>query len=406
MSTTREKSTRTVETVYQNSELLTLNMGPQHPSTHGVLRLIAELDGETVVSLKPVIGYLHRAKEKTAEIKTYHQFIPYTDRLDYLSPMSNNYALVSTVEKLLGIEETERCKYLRTILCELARVSSHLLWLGSHALELGAMTVFLYSFQEREPIYDFFEEIAGARFTVSFMRVGGVARDMPDGWLDRISKFLDKFEKRYEELDTLLTMNEIFILRTKGVGPISAEQAKSLCLSGPSLRGSGVPWDIRKDNPYLVYDRLDWDMIVDDGCDTYARYIVRMKEMLESVKIIRQCIQQMPAKGGVMIDNPKIAFPAKEKVHESMESLIHHFILASEGFQTPKGEVYNSIEAPKGELGFYIYSDGGVKPYRMKIRSPSFNNMQSLEPMCVGQMIADVVAVIGSLDVVLGEIDR
>ena len=320
--------------------------------------------------------------------------------------MSNNSALVSTVEKLLGIEETERCKYLRTILCELARISSHLLWLGSHALELGAMTVFLYSFQEREPIYDLFEEIAGARFTVSFMRVGGMARDMPDGWLDRISKFLDKFEKRYEDLDNLLTMNEIFILRTKGVGSISAEQAKSLCLSGPSLRGSGVPWDIRKSNPYLVYDRLDWEMIVDNGCDTYARYMVRMKEMLESVKIVRQCIQQMPAKGGVTIDNPKIAFPAKEKVNENMESLIHHFLLASEGFQTPKGEVYNSIEAPKGELGFYIYSDGGAKPYRMKIRSPSFNNMQSLEPMCIGQMLADVVAVIGSLDVVLGEIDR
>lgn len=397
---------RTVEQDYTGPETMLLNMGPQHPSTHGVLRLIIELDGETVVGLKPVIGYLHRGKEKLAEVKTYHQFMPHTDRLDYLSPMSNNYALVSTVEKLLGIEETEKCKYLRTTLCELARISSHLLWLGSHALELGAMTVFLYTFQEREVIYDLFEEIAGARFTVSFMRVGGVARDMPDGWMGRVKKFLDEFPARYDELDTLLTMNEIFILRAKNVGKISAEDAIGLGLSGASLRASGVPWDIRKSAPYLVYDRLDWDMIVDNGCDVYARYLVRMKEMLESAKIVRQCIEQMPKEGGVVIDNPKIIYPAREKVHESMESLIHHFLIASEGVQCPEGEVYNSIEAPKGELGFYIYSTGGAKPYRMKIRSPSFVNMQALEPMCKGQLLADVVAIIGSIDVVLGEIDR
>jgi len=390
----------------QNSELLTLNMGPQHPSTHGVLRLLLQIDGETVISLKPDVGYLHRGKEKLAEVKTYHQFIPYTDRLDYLSPMSNNFAYVGAVEKLLGIEVTEKCKYLRTMLCELARISSHLLWLGAHALDLGAMTVFLYSFQEREKIYDIFEEIAGARFTVSFMRVGGVARDIPDGWLDRVRKFVTEFPKRYEECNTLLTRNHVFVLRTKGVGAISAEEAISLGLSGASLRGSGVPWDLRKTNPYLVYDRMNFEMCTEKDGDVYARYMVRMREMLESARIIEQCLRDMPTTGGVNIDNPKIMYPGKEKVHESMESLIHHFLLASEGMEVPEGEVYHGIEAPKGELGFYIYSTGGHKPYRLKIRSPSFINLQSLETMCIGRMIADVVAIIASLDVVLGEIDR
>ncbi len=399
-------SVRTIEQVYNNSELLTVNMGPQHPSTHGVLRLVVTLDGETVVSLKPDVGYLHRGKEKTAEVKTYHQFIPYTDRLDYLSPMSNNFAYVGAVEKLLGIEVTEKCKYLRTILCELARISSHLLWLGSHALDLGAMTAFLYSFQEREKIYDIFEEIAGARFTVSFMRVGGVARDMPAGWIERVQRFLDDFPKRYAELDTLLTTNQVFVMRTRGIGVISGGQATALGLSGASLRASGVRWDLRKSNPYLVYDRMNFEMCTAAEGDVYARYMVRMREMLESVKIVQQCIAEMPMDGAVNIDNPKIIYPAKEKVHQSMESLIHHFLLASEGLEAPAGEVYHSIEAPKGELGFYIYSTGGHKPYRMKIRSPSFINLQSLETMCKGRMIADVVAIIASLDVVLGEIDR
>lgn len=398
-------SLRTIEQMYQNSELLTVNMGPQHPSTHGVLQLVVTLDGEVVVALKPVVGYLHRGKEKLAEVKTYHQFIPYTDRLDYLSPMSNNFAYVGAVEKLLGIDVTERCKYLRTMLCELARVSSHLLWLGTHALELGAMTAFLYSFQEREKIYDIFEEIAGARFTVSYMRVGGMSRDIPDGWIERVKTFLADFPKRYAEIDTLLTKNHVFVSRTKGIGYITAEQGIALGLSGASLRASGVAWDLRKSNPYLVYDRLDFDLITEQEGDVYARYIVRMKEMLESTKIIQQCIEQMPG-GAVNIDNPKIIYPAKEKVHQSMESLIHHFLLASEGLEAPEGEVYHGIEAPKGELGFYIYSTGGHKPYRMKIRSPSFINLQSLETMCVGQMVADVVAIIGSIDIVLGEIDR
>jgi len=391
---------------YPTGEILTLNMGPQHPSTHGVLRLVLELEGEKVLSIKPHIGYLHSGKEKIAEVKTYHQFIPYTDRLDYLSPMANNYAFVAAVEKLLGIEETERCKYVRTILCELARISSHLLWLGTHGLELGAVTVFLYTFREREALYDLFEEICGARFTVSYMRVGGVQRDYPEGWLDRVRAFIDEFPARHREYADLLTTNDIFVYRTRGVGKISARDALDLCLTGPSLRASGVGLDVRRADPYLVYDRLDWRVVTAEGGDCYARFQVRMEEMLESARIVRQCLDQMPKDGPINLDNPKVLFPARERVKESMEDLIHHFLLASEGLRTPPGEVYRPIEGSKGELAFYIYTDGGPRPYRLHIRSPSFVNLQSLSKMCEGALIADVVAVIGSLDLVLGEIDR
>ena len=397
---------RTVEHDYPTGEILTLNMGPQHPSTHGVLRLVLDLEGETILALKTHIGYLHSGKEKIAEAKTYLKFIPYTDRLDYLSPMANNYAFVTGVEKLLGIEETERCKYLRTILCELARISSHLLWLGTHAMEVGAVTVFLYTFRERETLYDLFEEISGARFTVSYMRVGGVWRDYPDGWLDHVREFIDDFPNRHAEYSTLLTMNDIFIYRTRGVGKISREDALDLCLTGPSLRASGVDLDIRRDNPYLVYDRLDWNVVTAAEGDCYARYECRMQEMLESMRIVKQCLDQMPKDGPINIDNPKVMYPPRERLETSMEDLIHHFLLASEGMQVPPGEVYRPIEASKGELGFYIYSDGGAEPYRLHIRSPSFVNLQALPKMSVGSLIADVVAVIGSLDLVLGEIDR
>jgi len=383
-----------------------LNMGPQHPSTHGVLRLVLDLEGETVLKLVPHIGYLHSGKEKIAEVKTYHKFIPYTDRLDYLSPMANNVAYVMAVEKILGVEITERCKYLRTILCELARVSSHLLWLGTHAMEIGAMSVFLYTFREREAIYDLFEEICGARFTVSYMRVGGVARDYPEGWLDRVRKFVNNFPKAHAEYVDLLTLNDIFVYRTRGVGTISREDAIDLCMTGASLRASGVKWDIRKANPYLVYDRLDWEVPTATEGDCYARYQVRMQEMLESHKILVQCLNQMPKDGPVNIDNPKVMYPPRDRVKKSMEDLIHHFLLASEGLKTPPGEVYQPIEGSKGELGFYIFTDGGPKPYRLHIRSPSFVNLQSLGKMSEGALIADVVAVIGSLDLVLGEIDR
>lgn len=401
-----EKPIRRVEHDYPTGEIMQLNMGPQHPSTHGVLRLVLDLEGETVLKMVPHIGYLHSGKEKIAEVKTYHKFIPYTDRLDYLSPMANNTAYVSSVEKLLGVEITERCKYLRTILCELARISSHLLWLGTSAMELGAVSVFLYTFREREAIYDLFEEICGARFTVSYMRVGGVARDYPAGWLDRVKKFNDDFPAKHREYSDLLTLNDIFVYRMKGIGPISKEDAIALSLTGPSLRASGVPWDIRKTEPYLVYDRLDWEMAVDDGCDCYARYVVRMKEMLESQKIIAQCLRDMPKDGPVNIDDPKVIYPPRDRVKKGMEDLIHHFLLASEGLKTPPGEVYAPIEASKGELGFYIHTAGGSKPNRLHIRSPSFVNLQSLAPMSVGGLIADVVAIIGSIDIVLGEIDR
>jgi NADH-quinone oxidoreductase subunit D len=407
VATAEKKPARqTVEREYPTGEILTLNMGPQHPSTHGVLRLVLDIEGETVLKMVPHVGYLHSGKEKIAEVKTYHKFIPYTDRLDYLSPMANNYAFVSAVEAVLEIEETERCKYLRTILCELARISSHLLWLGTHAMEVGAVTVFLYTFREREALYDLFEEICGARFTVSYMRVGGVSRDYPEGWLDRVRAFINDFPRRHKEYSDLLTMNDIFVYRTRGVGKITREQALDLCLTGPGLRASGVPWDIRKANPYLVYDRLDWNLITAEEGDCYARYQVRMQEMLESHKIVEQCLDQMPKDGPINIDNPKVMYPSRDRVKKSMEDLIHHFLLASEGLKTPAGEVYRPIEASKGELGFYIYTQGGSWPYRMHIRSPSFVNLQSLPVMCEGSMIADVVAVIGSLDLVLGEIDR
>ena len=397
---------RVVEQDYPTAEILALNMGPQHPSTHGVLRLMLEIEGETVLSLKPMVGYLHSAKEKLAEHKTYHMFIPYTDRLDYLSPMANNYAFVASVEKLLGIEETERCKWLRTILCELARISSHLLCIGTHAMELGAMTVFLYTFREREALYDLFEEICGARFTVSYMRVGGVYRDYPDGWLDKVKKFIDAFPACHRDYSDLLAMNDIFVGRTRGVGVISAEDAVDHCLTGPMLRGSGVDWDLRKRDPYLVYDQLDFDVPTRAEGDCYARFQCRMQEMLESCKIIEQCLEKMPKDGPINIDNPKVIFPPRERVKQSMEDLIHHFLLASDGIHVPEGEAYRPIEASKGELGFYLVSRGGYKPYRCKIRSPSFVNLQSLSKMSKGALLADVVAIIGSIDLVLGEIDR
>lgn len=403
---TQSPGLRTLEQDWPSAEMMSLNMGPQHPSTHGVLRLGLELEGETVRSLRPMIGYLHSGKEKLAEAKTYHKFIPYTDRLDYLSPMANNFAYVGAVEKLLGVEVTERCKFLRTILCEMARISSHLLWLGTHGMELGAMSVFLYTFREREALYDLFEWIAGARFTVSYMRVGGVARPIPDGWLEAVRRFIDDFPSKHKDYSDLLTMNDIFIARTRGVGRITREEAIDLCLTGPSLRACGLGWDLRKTNPYLVYDRLAFDVHTRAEGDCYARYEVRMAEMLESCKIIRQCLDMMPKDGPLNLDNPKVCYPPRERLHKSMEDLIHHFLLASEGIEVPPGEAYHAIEASKGELGFYIMSAGGHRPYRCKIRSPSFVNLQSLGKMSEGSLLADVVAVIGSLDLVLGEIDR
>lgn len=404
MATTK----RVIEHHYDNMEHMSLNMGPQHPSTHGVLRVVLELDGEIITKATCHLGYLHRAKEKHAEFKTYHQFIPYTDRMDYLAPMSNNTGYVMTVEKALGLEITPRCKYLRTLLCELARISAHLLWLGTGALELGAMTVFLWSFTQREKIYDIFEWIAGARFTVSYMRVGGVARaDYPE-WRRMVRDFLVQYPAAHREFETMLNGNEIFLQRVVGVGPITQADAISLGLSGPALRAVGVDFDARRDTPYLAYPELDWEVPVETKGDCFARYVVRMREIMESWKIAMQALDALEKHSNepVNIDNPKVIYPPKENVKKSMEDLIHHFLLASEGIKVPPAEVYQAIEAPKGELGFFLVSDGGPRAYRLGIRSPSFINLESLEIMSVGQTVSDIVAIIASLDPVMGEVDR
>ncbi len=386
-------------------EHMVLNMGPQHPSTHGVLRLVLELDGEQIVDVVPDVGYLHRGMEKLAETKGYHKFIPYTDRLDYMSPMSNNTAVCMAVEKLIGIEVPERAQYLRVILCELARISSHLLWLGTSALDIGAMSVFLYTFREREAIYDLYEMVCGARFTVSYMRIGGVAVDVPPPFKPAVQNFIDDFTRKIDEYETLLTQNKIWRMRTEGIGVISAEKAIEYALTGACLRGSGVDVDLRRDNPYLVYDRLDFDVPLGEHGDTYDRYRVRMEEMRQSRRIIQQALDQMP-EGPVKIGDNKVAFPERHSLEHSMEALIHHFLLASEGVKAPAGEVYHAIEAPKGELGFYVVGDGTGYPKRMRIRSPSFVNLSALPEMSRGHMIADLVAIIGTIDLVLGDCDR
>lgn len=386
-------------------QVMTINMGPQHPSTHGVLRLILELDGETVVKVTPHIGFLHRGVEKLAEHKTYHQFITLTDRLDYLAPTSNNLGYVLAVEKLLDIEAPKRAQYIRVILCELTRISSHLLWLATHALDIGAMTVFFYCFRERESLYDIFELATGARMNPSFVRIGGVARDLPDGFIEKVREFINTFPSRLRDYETLLTKNIIWMMRTKDVGVISAEDAIDYGLSGPTIRGSGVKWDIRKAEPYSSYDELDFIIPIGQNGDVYDRYIVRIEEMRQSNEIVRQAIDNLPA-GKFNVDIPDVVLPQKEEIKSSMESLIHHFKIVTEGICPPVGEVYVSIEAPKGELGYYIVSDGTKSPYRLKIRPPSFVNLEALQKMVEGHLVADVVAVIGSIDIVLGEVDR
>jgi len=391
----------------KNSQTMVLNMGPSHPATHGVLRLVLELDGEKIINATPHIGYLHRGDEKIAENFTYTQFIPYTDRLDYLAPVANNVAYVLAVEKLLGIHDklTPRCQYIRVICCELARISSHLLGLGCYAMDLGAMTVFLYTFSEREKIYNLFEALTGARFTVSYTRIGGLTRDLPDGWTNQYSKFLDEVSRTIDEIDTLLTRNKIFMDRTQGLGILPPEVAIDFGVTGPNLRGSGVPYDVRKEHPYLVYSELDFDVPLGSKGDCYDRYLVRMEEMRQSVKIIRQCLAKLPS-GPVNLQDYKITLPPKNKVLTSMEELIHHFMLVTEGGNAPPGEIYFGAENPKGELGFYIYSKGGGVPYRLKIRSPSFVSVSLLPYLLKDRLISDVTAVIGSLDFVMGECDR
>lgn len=410
----------------------TLNFGPQHPAAHGVLRLIMEVDGEVIQKIDPHIGLLHRATEKLVEYKIYNQSIGYMDRLDYVSMMCNEHAYVLAVEKLLGIEPPIRAQYIRVMFDEITRILNHLLWLGAHALDVGAMTVFLYCFREREDLMDCYEAVSGARMHATYYRPGGVARDLPDTmpkykpsrWknekrikkmnkaregslLDFIEDFINRFPKCIDEYESLLTENRIWKQRTVGIGEVTAERALALGFTGPMLRGSGVAWDLRKSNPYAVYDQLDFDIPIGTNGDCYDRYVVRIEEMRQSTKIIRQCIDWLRKNPGpVMIDDAKIAPPKREAMKEDMEALIHHFKNFTEGFNTPEGEVYAAVEQPKGEFGIYIVSDGANKPYRLKIRAASYPHLAAIDEMCRGHMIADLVAVISSIDVVFGEVDR
>jgi len=387
------------------TETMTLNMGPQHPSTHGVLRLVLELDGEVITKITPHIGYLHRGVEKLSEHRTYHQILPLTDRLDYLAPMSNNLGYILAVEKLMTIEVPERAETIRIIMTELTRLESHLVWIACHALDIGAMTVFIYAFRERETIMETYELISGARMTSNFFRVGGLSQDVPDEFVKKVSDFMDVMPGYLDQYEGLLTTNPIWLKRTVGNGVISAEDAIDFGITGPALRGSGVDWDLRRDNPYSGYEKYQFKVPVGEKCDTYDRYKVRLIEMREACKIVRQGLDRLKP-GPVLADSPQVCYPPKENVYNSIEGLIHHFKIASEGFPAPEGEVYQGVEAPKGELGFYIVSDGGNKPERMRIRPPSFVNLQAIEKMAKGSMIADLVAIIGTLDIVLGEIDR
>lgn len=389
------------------AEKMVLNMGPSHPATHGVLRIVLELDGEIITKAMPDVGYLHRGDEKIAENMTYTQFIPYTDRLDYLAPLANNVAYVLAVEKLLGIDQQlpPRCQFIRVICVELARISSHLLGLGSFAMDVGALTVFLHTFTEREKIYNLCESLTGARFTTSYTRIGGLARDLPPGWVEQCRQFCNEVVVNLDETETLLTRNRIFVDRTQGVATISREDAIDYGLSGPNLRGSGIQHDLRKTQPYLVYDQLDFDVPVGSTGDCYDRYLLRIEEMRQSVRLLHQCLDKLPS-GPVNVPDTKIVLPPKQRVLTRMEELIHHFINVTQGINAPPGEVYFAHENPKGELGFYIDSKGGGTPYRLKIRSPSFVNLSILPHILPGHMVSDVVAILGSFDFVMGECDR
>ena len=386
-------------------QTMVINMGPQHPSTHGVLRLVVEIDGETVVSLAPDIGYLHTGIEKTCEAKFFQQVVPLTDRIDYLCPMTNNLAYCLAVEKLLGLEIPERAQYLRILLNELTRIQSHLVWLGTHAMDIGALTVFLYCFREREDILRIFENVAGQRMMTSYFRIGGLSLEPPLDFYKQVQDFLNIMPDRIQQYENLLTGNPIWINRLKGVGYLSAADAIALGVTGPPLRASGVDWDLRRDMPYSGYEKFQFKVPVSDIGDVWARYIVRMDEMRESVKICQQALDGLP-EGRIVADAPKIVLPDREQMKTQMESLIHHFKIVTEGFAVPAGEVFQAVESPRGEMGYYVVSDGTAKPYRVHMRNPSYATLQALETMCKGRLLADVVAVIGSIDIVLGEIDR
>jgi NADH-quinone oxidoreductase subunit D len=405
---TLARAAKSLETINDSEllgEKLVINMGPSHPATHGVLRIVLELDGEIITKATPDIGYLHRGDEKIAENMQFNQFVPYTDRLDYLAPLANNVAYALAVEKLMGWELPPRGKAIRVIACEVARISSHLLGLGAFAMDVGATTVFLYTFTEREKLYNLIELLTGARFTTSYTRIGGQIRDLPDGFIPGLTKFLDEFIPQLDELDRLLTRNRIWVDRTRGLGVISKEDAISFAITGPNIRGSGIDYDVRKARPYLDYDKYDFDIPIGTVGDAYDRYLIRNEEMRQSAKILRQVIQRLP-EGPIAVHDPKNVPPHKPEVLMKMEELIHHFIIHTEGIDAPVGEVYFGAENPKGELGFYIHSKGGGVPYRLKIRAPSFVNLSVLPKILPGHMMSDVVAILGSLDFVMGECDR
>ena len=388
-----------------DDKTMVLNMGPQHPSTHGVLRLLLEIDGETIVRMMPDIGYLHTGIEKTCEAKFYQQVVPMTDRIDYLCPMTNNLAYCLAVEKLLGLEIPPKAQWIRVMLNELTRINSHLVWLGTHAMDIGAMTVFLYCFREREDVLRLFEAVSGQRMMTSYFRIGGLALEPPLGFFDRVKSFNDRFPANIDEYESLLTSNPIWTGRTKGIAQLSAEDAIALCATGPTLRASGVDVDLRRDKPYSGYEKFQFNVPVSNDGDVFARYVVRVAELRESQKIVKQALEGVP-EGPVKADAPHVVLPDREKMKTQMEALIYHFKIVTEGFTVPEGEVYMPIESPRGEMGYYVVSDGTAKPYRVHMRSPSFANLQTLRKMCEGRLIADVVAAIGSIDIVLGDCDR
>jgi len=389
----------------EGDQTMVLNMGPQHPSTHGVLRLVLEIDGETVVSCAPDIGYLHTGIEKTCEAKFYQQVVPLTDRIDYLSPMTNNLCYCLAVEKLLELEIPPRAQWMRVLLNELTRISSHLVWLGTHALDVGALTMFLYCWREREDISRIYENVSGQRMMSSYFRIGGLALEPPLDFFAQVQNFVTKMPSRIDQYENMLTGNPIWMGRLKDVGHLSAADAIALGVTGPPLRASGVDWDLRRDMPYSSYEKFQFKVPVSDRGDVWARYTVRIEEMRESLKICQQALDGMP-EGRIVADAPKIVLPDREQMKTQMESLIVHFKLVTEGFAVPAGEVFQAVESPRGEMGYYVVSDGTAKPYRVHMRNPSFATLQALETMCKGRLLADVVAVIGSIDIVLGEIDR
>ncbi len=394
-----------VEPVAGQERTLVLNMGPQHPSTHGVLRLVLEIDGETVVRVMPEIGFLHTGIEKTCEAKFYQQVVPLTDRIDYLCPMTNNLAYCLAVEKLLGLEIPPKAQWMRVLMNELTRINSHLVWLGTHAMDLGAMTVFLYCFREREDILRLFEMVSGQRMMTSYFRIGGLALEPPLGFFEKVKSFADRFPGNVDEYEGLLTGNPIFLMRVKGVAYLSKEDAIAMGATGPTLRGSGVDIDLRRDAPYTGYENFKFKVPVSTAGDVFARYVCRVQELRESIGIVQQALAGMP-EGPTKADAPKVVLPDREKMKTQMEALIYHFKIITEGFTVPAGEVYQAVESPRGEMGYYVVSDGTNKPYRVHMRGPSYANLQVLAKMCEGRLIADVVAAIGSIDVVIGDIDR